>query len=294
VYDIDYVVESYKNLVKNNSREIFKYIVLPIQKKYRSYYYGEYSALYSAMEENKKKDKRIAVANIFQKLLETALYRKDKPVLLKTISSFLFFIRTSAHKPGIMNNEYVMLLLKTLTESFREYDELALGNMDEQMEKIFNPDELAKSRISRKGLSHYVRSQLDEEAEELYKKIEASYVTKNQDKLSYYLGLFSGRFCNYPNVKFRNEVDAIIEDITSSDPVFYTKMKHRLATRLYMDIAQAIKSGDIKKAVRGISTYIITFQNDVSIPYRREMDILEESLYKMISKYNLWERVKIT
>jgi len=238
--------------------------------------------------QRKLKEWRI-VANIYKHLFHILCYEADHHPLFKMLNNFLYDLQLI---PALRKATFTFEFFKAFEYPLKNLQSIVSAEVMKDMESVFESHDDVHVVVSH-SLTTNQRGVLNGEADELYAKIEHAYARGDETNLSYLLAQFTGRFCNFPEVLHRDDVDAIIEKITHDNAGFRKDMRARLAVRIFQSIAKSAEKGDIKMAVRGITTYIITFQDDLELPYRSELDHIEERLYRFIEQHNLWHRVRL-
>jgi hypothetical protein len=257
-------------------------------------YYGRkdlevHDELYKNLEMQKKKKEWRIVANIYRHIFHVLCFEADHHPLFKMLSSFLMDLQGEA---ALRKTTFAFEFFKAYEFSLKNLQGIVSKEVMTGIQEVFESHDDVHVVVSH-DLTTNQREMLNREAGELYNKIELAYARGDEAQISYLLAQFTGRFCNFPEVKFRDEVDGLIMKIAENNGTFKHDMRSRLAVRLFQSIARSVEKMDIKTAVRGITTYIITFQDDLSLPYREELDHIEEKMYSFIQQHNLWHRVKL-
>jgi hypothetical protein len=257
-------------------------------------YYGRkdlevHDDLYKNLEMQKKKKEWRIVANIYRHIFHVLCFEADHHPLFKMLNAFLLDLQAEA---GLRKTTFAFEFFKAFEFSMKNLQAVVSKEVTTNMQEVFEAHDDVHIVVSH-DLTSNQRELLNKEAGELYNKIELAFAGGDQARLSYLLAQFTGRFCNFPEVKFRDEVDGIILKMAENNGAFKQDMRSRLAVRLFQSIARSAEKMDIKTAVRGITTYIITFQDDLNLPYREELDHIEEKMYHFIQQHNLWHRVKL-
>ncbi|AFM12995.1 hypothetical protein [Turneriella parva] len=238
--------------------------------------------------QRKMREWRIA-SNIYKHLFHAHAFEADHHPLVSTLNAFLLDLQGEA---ALRKTTFAYEFFKAYEWPLKNLQSIVSQEVMTGIEKVFDAHEDVHVVVSH-SLTTNQRQALNAEARELYNRIELAYARGDEAQLSYLLAQFTGRFCNFPEVAFRAEVDEIIDKIVADNAAFRHDMRSRLAVRLFQAIARAVEKTDIKTAVRGITTYVITFQDDLSLPYRSELDAIEEKMYRFIERHNLWHRVKL-
>ena len=295
-------VEEYRLLIRallNKGKSyIREYIYLPLYRYFpEEPSYLEPKEIIRRIEFYLKTGEYKKVSSLYKKLILEYLHEKNYRKLLQAIGNFLRDLKESEKlRRTPFAQEFFQALREPLKNFRRLYGEETIKNFHENLEKLSEEEISSISSFTpakKPSLPPSVRRKLDQEAEELYKKIERAFVRKDEKTLSYLLAQFTGRFANYPDVPHREEVDKIIESLLKEDPTFYKEVKNRLAIKLFREIADSIRKGNLRKAVRGIATFVLTFQGDTDVPFRKELDEIEEKLYRFIEERNLWQRLRV-
>lgn len=257
-------------------------------------YYGRkddhnHDDLYKNLEAQKKVKEWRIVANIYKHIFHVLSFEADHHPLFKMVGAFLIDLQS---EPALRKTTFAYEFFKAYEHPLKNLQSVVSKEVMTGIQEVFESHDDVHVVVSH-NLTTNQRELLNAEARELYNKIELAYARGDEANLSYLLAQFTGRFCNFPEVKFRDEVDAIIMKIAENNGAFKQDMRSRLAVRLFQSIARSAEKMDIKTAVRGITTYIITFQDDLSLPYREELDHIEEKMYHFIQQHNLWHRVKL-
>ena len=269
------------------------YIIDPLQRHVNQPEKYDIKNLTANLEAQRKIQNWKIVGNIYRKLLQHYAFLPDHKPLIDILSRLLLDLQSakklleSAFAVEIFNIFEVPLKgLQTLyTSSVEEGFDIALQKQVQTS---------SESNISiNSELSEKTKATLNEDAELMFRRIEQLYAMGDMNRLSYMLAQFTGKFCNFPGVVHREHVDLIIQKVCEHDADFQREVKDRLSIRIFKGIANSVEKGDINRAVRGIATYVLTFQDDLDIAYRSELDRLEEKLYAYIAKHNLWHRVRV-
>jgi hypothetical protein len=238
--------------------------------------------------QRKLKEWRI-VANIYKRIFHLQCFEADHHGIFDTINQFLMDMQAQS---ALRKTTFAFEFFKAFEYYLKNLQNIVSEEVMAGIGEIFEAHSDLDIVVSH-SLTTNQKEQLNSEAAELYGRIELAYARGDESKLSYLLAQFTGRFCNYPEVRFRDEVDALIMKVAEDNAGFRQDMRSRLAVRIFQAIARSAEKMDIKTAVRGITTYVITFQDDLSLPYREELDHIEEKMYRFIAQHNLWHRVRL-
>ena len=257
-------------------------------------YYGRkdeevHDNLYKNLEIQRKVREWRIVSNIYRHIFHVLCFDADHHPLFKMLNAFLLDLQGEA---ALRKTTFAYEFFKAFEFSLKNLQNALSKEVMAGMQEVFEAHNDLDIVVSH-NLTTNQRETLNREAGELYTRIELAYARGDEAQLSYLLAQFTGRFCNFPEVKYRDEVDAMIMKIAENNGAFKQDMRARLAVRLFQSIARSAEKMDIKTAVRGITTYVITFQDDLNLPYREELDHIEEKMYRFIQQHNLWHRVKL-
>jgi hypothetical protein len=228
-------------------------------------------------------------SNIYKSIMHMQCFEADHHPIVRTINQFLMDMQA---QPALRKTTFAYEFFKAFEYYLKNLQEIMSAEVISGMADVFDQNSQLDIVVSH-SLTSNQRESLNSEAAELYNKIELAYARGDENKLSYLLAQFTGRFCNYPEVRYRDEVDALIMKVAENNAGFHQDMRSRLAVRIFQVIARSAEKMDLKTAVRGITTYVITFQDDLSLPYREELDHIEEKMYRFIERHNLWHRVRL-
>lgn len=265
------------------------HIMQPLQMFYGRKDTETHADLYANLDKQRKLKEWRIVANIYKHIFHTLCFDADHHALFKMLNAFLYDLQAeSSLRKTTFAYEFFRAFeypMKTLQSKISQQVAAAADTVFES----HNDLDIVVSH----SLTTNQRETLNREAHELFTRIELAYARGDESQLSYLLAQFTGRFCNYPEVKYRDAVDDIISKITENNAEFKREMRSRLAVRLYQSISRSLEKMDLRTAVRGITTYVITFQDDLALPYREDLDHLEEKMYRFIKQHNLWHRVRL-
>jgi len=289
---IDLYITIIKQIHKKGRKFILKYLVQPLRGNYERRFYDDLNYMVKSLDLHRKMKAWGRLSNVYKKLLQQTAYDPHPKDMLIIISRFLLDLEAyEAFRKTQIAKEFFMIF----RESFYEFQEKNFSELKDSFEKALesSQESVSASTMGKSELTDIHKDRLNDEAEKLYQKIERFYIMKNKEKLTYYIAQYTGRFCNFHDVLHREDVDKIIEDLMTNNPEIRKEIKDRLSIKIFQEIVSAINKGDLRIAIRGISTFAITFQADMDVPYRKELDMLEEKLYAFIQKNNLWEKLKV-
>lgn len=266
-----------------------EHIMQPLQMYFGSRDHEHRGDLAKSLEAQRKMREWRIAANIYRHLFHVLCFEADHHPLVNMLNAFLLDLQSET---AMRKTTFAYEFFKAFDWPLKNLQAIVSQEVVAGMERVFDTHEDVHVVVSH-SLTTNQREALNAEARELYNRIELAYARGDETQLSYLLAQFTGRFCNFPEVAFRSEVDDIIDKIVGDNATFRKDMRSRLAVRLFQAIARAVEKADIKTAVRGITTYVITFQDDLDLPYRSELDNIEEKMYRFIEKHNLWHRVKL-
>gem|GEM_PF-2385036 len=265
------------------------HIMQPLQMYFGRKDTEPHENLYKNLDIQRKVKEWRIVANIYKHIFHVLCYEADHHPLFKMLNSFLFDLQSEA---ALRRTTFAYEFFKAFEWPMKNLQAIISKEVMASAETVFESHDNLDIVVSH-NLTTQQRENHNREAHELYTRIELAYARGDESQLSYLLAQFTGRFCNYPEVKYRDEVDVIIGKIAENNAEFKNDMRSRLAVRLYQSISRSIEKMDLKTAVRGITTYVITFQDDLGLPYREDLDHLEEKMYRFIQQHNLWHRVRL-
>ena len=265
------------------------YIMEPLRLYYGRKDQEVHDNLYKNLETQKKVKEWRIVSNIYRHIFHVLCFEADHHPLFKMLGAFLIDLQA---EPALRRTTFAYEFFKAYEFPLKNLQSIVSKEVMEGIQEIFESHDDVNVVVSH-NLTTNQKEILNREARELYTKIELAYARGDEAQISYLLAQFTGRFCNFPEVTCRDQVDALIMKIAENNAAFKHDMRSRLAVRLFQSIARSAEKLDIKTAVRGIATYIITFQDDLSLPYREELDHIEEKMYSFIQQHNLWHRVKL-
>lgn len=265
------------------------HIMQPLQLYFGHKDHEHHEDLHKNLEMQKKVKEWRIVSNIYRHIFHVLCFEADHHPLFKTLNSFLFDLQLV---PELRKTTFAYEFFKAYEYPLKNLQSIVSKEVMNGIEQVFESHDDVHVVVSH-SLTTNQRQILNREASELFARIELAYARGDETQLSYFLAQFTGRFCNFPEVAHREEVDAILEKMIENNAAFKKDMRSRLAVRIFQSIARASERGDIKTAVRGITTYIITFQDDLDLPYREELDFIEERMYSFIKQHNLWHRVRL-
>jgi hypothetical protein len=266
-----------------------EHVMQPLQLYFGSRDTENRADLTKSLEVQRKMREWRIVSNIYKHLMHAHCFEADHHPLVNTLNAFLFDLQG---EPALRKTTFAYEFFKAFEWPLKNLQSIVSQEVVTGIERVFDSHDDVHVVVSH-SLTTNQQYSLNAEARALYNRIELAYARGDETQLSYLLAQFTGRFCNFPEVAFRSEVDEIIEKIVADNAAFRHDMRSRLAVRLFQAIAKAVEKTDIKTAVRGITTYVITFQDDLSLPYRGELDAIEEKMYRFIARHNLWHRVKL-
>lgn len=292
---VDLYITILKQLHKKGKPHIKQYLVRPLRAMFeRPLKKKQLNIVVKHLENHLKNGELSKVVHNYKDLLQQTVFDTNEQKLIKVFSRLMLDLEKvdRLRESGFATN-----LFRQLQDSFNEFHQQNLvelqNNFDQALESADTESFGGSSLNKSSEISPALQEKLNKEAEELYLKIERAYVMQKESELSYLLAQFTGRFCNFSEVARRKDVDKIIDDLMQKNPAVRRDVIERLSIRIYREIFNAVEKGNIRLAVRGIATYTLTFQNEQHVPYRKELDILEEKLYGYIAKHNLWQRVKV-
>lgn len=289
---LDLYFSIFKAIYKKDKKAINGFVVKPLRDHFKRNHIEDTQSLLATLEHHRKSRGVKIMGTIYRKLLQQATFEPHPKEIFKVISRLLLDLEAFEK---FRSTEFSLEFIKIFRNSFYEFEKSSFEELEKDFEKRLNSnvDEINASDLGKKKLEEETKEKLNAEAENLFNKIEKFYVMGNVEKVTYFLAQFTGRFCNFPNVAYRDDIDKIIDDLASNNPEVKKEISERLAIKIFREIVSAVNSGSLKKAIRGISTFALTFQEKVDVPYRKELDRLEEKLYQFISEKNLWDKLKV-
>lgn len=266
-----------------------EHIMKPLQLYFGRKDNEQHDGLHKNLEIQRRLREWRIVANIYRHIFHQLCFDADHHQLVGTMNNFLLDLQTEA---GLRKTTFAYEFFKAFEYPLKNLQATLSKEVIAAAEVVFESHDDVQVVVSH-SLTTSQRENLNREARELYNRIELAYARGDESQLSYLLAQYTGRFCNFPEVAHRDDVDNIIARITDDNADFKKDMRSRLAVRLFQSISRSVEKMDIRTAVRGITTYVITFQDDLGLPYREDLDHLEEKMYRFIQQHNLWHRVKL-
>jgi len=286
-------IDNFLLLLKWAHQKGFKVAEPHIMEPLRLYFGRKDDQVHDDLQKNLEMQKKVKewriVSNIYRHILHKLCFEADHHAFFSMLNSFLIDLTA---EPVLRKTTFAYEFFKAYEYSLKNLQSIVSQEVMTGIQEVFENHNDIHVVVSH-NLTTNQRDILNAEARELYNKIELAYARGDEAQLSYLLAQFTGRFCNFPEVACRDEVDAMIMKVAENNGAFKQDMRSRLAVRLFQSIARSVEKMDIKTAVRGITTYIITFQDDLSLPYREELDHIEEKMFHFIEQHNLWHRVKL-
>lgn len=90
----------------------------------------------------------------------------------------------------------------------------------------------------------------------------------------------------------REEVDRLIDALGRRSAGFRKSLEDGIAINLFYDIQHSIVASDLRLTIRGIRKYAHIFQGEPAVRYFHEIDALEQRLYDLITRKDMWKELK--
>lgn len=90
----------------------------------------------------------------------------------------------------------------------------------------------------------------------------------------------------------REEVERLIDALSRRLEGFRASLEERIAIHLFFEIQTSIAANDLRRTIRAIRRYAHIFQGEPTTRYYHEIDSLEQKLYALITRKDLWKDLK--
>ena len=186
--------------------------------------------------------------------------------------------------------EFVSVIKDPLTNFNKENQEKKEKSFEESLAHISNEE--LKDALSPIELGkHEVKVKIEKEALALFNQIS---IYSKKDDIGRCRKLLANYLIHYAEQENNNrdEVDKVIDALNTRSPNFTSELNDFIAIQLYYMIYSGISEGDLRKAIQGIRKYAFTFQGNPDIKYFMEIDELERKLQAVITKKDLWSKLR--
>jgi hypothetical protein len=186
--------------------------------------------------------------------------------------------------------EFVSVIKDPLANFNKENQEKKEKSFSDGLESISNEE--LKDALSPVELGkHEVKVKIEKEALALFNQIS---IYSKKDDIARCRKLISNYLIHFAEQENNNrdEVEKVVEALNLRSPNFGIELNDFIAIQLYYLIYSGISEGDLKKAIQGIRKYAFIFQGNSEIKYFMEIDELERKLQAVITKKDLWSKLR--